>query len=318
MNGVALWANMLIALREGVEASLVVGIIIAYLYKVGRKDILPALWVAVIVSALIPLGLGALFTFVINDAMLQQMLGTDLFHIQEMAGGYLSIFAVILVTWMIFWMGKNSHHMARSIASEAKEALEKGNAKGLIAMAALAVLREGLETAVFVWGVVKSTGTTGMIEPALGVAIGLVAAIIIGYAVYRGSSVINLRLFFTVTGYFLIFVAAGIFMYGFGDLQEAGIIPGWGTHVYDLSFIAAAMYSNPITHFIFVLLNAFFNVQHLLAPTMVQLVAWVAYLVVVLTLFTLQIKGVLWNENTQASSPLSQSAPQSTASSPAD
>lgn len=99
-------ANFLIALREGVEAALVVGILIAYIYKVGRKDIMPKLWLGVALAAVIPLGLGVWWTWGPY---------TITFQTQEILGGSLSIVAMAFVTWMIFWMGKNSRKLAQSV-----------------------------------------------------------------------------------------------------------------------------------------------------------------------------------------------------------
>lgn len=127
-------ANFLIALREGVEAALVVGILIAYIYKVGRKDIMPKLWLGVALAAVIPLGLGVWWTWGPY---------TITFQTQEILGGSLSIVAMAFVTWMIFWMGKNSRKLAQSVRAQAEEALDAGNVMGLVWLAIISVGREG-------------------------------------------------------------------------------------------------------------------------------------------------------------------------------
>lgn len=277
-------ANFLIALREGVEAALVVGILIAYIYKVGRKDIMPKLWLGVALAAVIPLGLGVYWTWGPY---------TITFQTQEILGGSLSIVAMAFVTWMIFWMGKNSRKLAQSVRTQAEEALDAGNVIGLVWLAIISVGREGAETAVFVWATVKSSGEQGVVGPAAGVLLGLVAAIVVGYLIYKGSVLIDIHKFFAVTGYLLIFVAAGIVMYGVKDLQEAGVIPGYAVNLYNfadvIKDIAGAWW--------FVLLRAFFNLDILFAPTIAQLGAWVAYLAVVLPLFTLQLHGVIFTDS---------------------
>ena len=273
--------NLLIALREGVEAALIVGIIVAYLVKVGRRDVLPKLWIAVIVAAAIPLGLGVYWTWGPT---------TLTFQAQEILGGAFSIVAVGFITWMIFWMGKNSRKMTAELRDKAESALESGNTTALVWMAAIAVFREGAETAIFVWGVVASTGTTNNVWPAVGVVLGLLIAVVIGWLIYKGSVAINLKMFFNVTGYLLIVVAAGVLLYGIGDLQEASVIPGWGICLYDQSALIAPVAST----WWFVLLRAFFNVHYLFYPTHLQFICWIVYLVVVLVLFTLQIKGVIF------------------------
>ena len=274
---------MLIALREGVEAALIVGILVAYINKVGRKDVLPKLWIGVILAAAIPLGAGVYWTWGPY---------TITFQTQEILGGSFSIIAVLFITWMIFWMGMNSRKIGAGVADQAKEALESGNTWGLVWIAIISVAREGAETAIFVWATVKSSGTTGMVWPAVGVVCGLLLAIVIGYLVYKGSVAINIHLFFNITGYLLILVAAGVMMYGIGDLQEASVIPGWGIYLYNFSDLITGVAGT----WWFVLLNAFFNVQYLFSPTHAQFAGWIIYLVVALVLFTLQINGKIWTE----------------------
>ena len=270
-------ANLLIALRESVEAALIVGIIIAYLVKVGRKDILPKLWIAVVISAAIPLGLGVYWTW---GPM------TITFQTQEILGGVFSLIAVFFITTMIFWSGNNSKKLSDYQGDVAK-ALETGSTWGVLSMVVIAVIREGAETALFVWSVVKSSGSSGVMEPALGVLAGLIGGIVVGYLVYKGSVKINLRYFFNIIGYLLIVVAAGIFLYGFHDLQEASVLPGWGVFLWDYTTLITPL----LQQWWFVLLNAFFQIQYLFQPTALQLTAWVIYLIAALVLFTLQING---------------------------
>ncbi|WP_072042049.1 iron uptake transporter permease EfeU [Nigerium massiliense] len=271
-----LLANFLIALREGVEAALIVGILVGFLVKMNRRDALPALWLGVVIAVVLPFGAGA--------AMIWGPYSLT-FEAQETIGGTLSIIAAGFVTWMIFWMGRNSRQVSLEVGSSAAQALEKGSSWALVWLAILSVGREGVETAVFVWGVVRSSAHTAVWEPVLGVAAGLVVATVIGWLIYRGSRAINLRAFFAVTGFLLIFVAAGIVLYGLGDLQEAGVLPGWGVTVYD----ASGLIVDHAGSLWFVLLNAFFGVQYLLAPTHLQLAGYLLYLIPVLVLFTRQL-----------------------------
>ncbi len=282
--------NFLIALREGVEAALVVGILVAYINRVGRTDILPKLWIGVVLAAAVPLGLGVYWTW--GPVTLT-------FQAQEILGGTFSLIAGVFVTWMIFWMGKNSRKMTQNIKKQAEEALESGNVMGLVWLAVVSVAREGAETAIFVFGVVKSANTTGVVEPALGVLVGLIAAIIVGYLVYKGSVLIDLHLFFNVTGYLLIFVAAGIMLYGVHDLQEASVLPGWGTYLYDFNWVITPV----LSQWWFVILNAFFNLQYLFAPSAMQFAIWAIYLIIVFPLFTLQIKGKIFTDKSGKEKP---------------
>ncbi|MBI5027456.1 MAG: FTR1 family protein, partial [Actinobacteria bacterium] len=218
--------NFLIGLREGLEASLVVSILIAYLVKTGRRHLLPKVWAGVGLAVAISLVFGALLTFVPKGLS---------FSAQEFIGGTLSIAAVGLVTWMIFWMAG----AARTIASDLRRQVDaaEGSSWSLPLIAALAVGREGLETALFVWAATKSAAADGgtTAGPLLGALAGLLVAIALGYALYAGAVRINLGRFFAITGGFLILVAAGVLAYGVHDLQEAGFLPGLNNLAYDVS-----------------------------------------------------------------------------------
>ncbi|AXE37496.1 iron uptake transporter permease EfeU [Acidipropionibacterium virtanenii] len=274
-------ANLLIALREGFEASLVVGIIAAYLVKAGRRDLMSRLWFGVGLAALIPLGVGAILTWGPK---------TLTFQAQEILGGGLSLVAVAMVTWMIFWMGKNSRELKHDIESDLTKSLRNhGSGWGVVWIAILAVGREGVETALFIWATVKSSMRTSTVATTAGVVAGLALAVVLGWAVYRGAVRINMHRFFALTGGFLILVAAGIVSYGVGDLQEAGLLPGIMTHAWDYS--AALPASTSPIYWLYVVLVAMFQVNP--APTVLQTIAWWVYLIPVLALFIAQVNGRL-------------------------
>ena len=272
-------ANLLIALREGLEAALVVSIIVAYLVKTDRRDALPKLWIGVGLATLIPLVAGAIMTWGPKTLSFQG---------QEILGGTLSFVAVDLVTWMIFWMGKNARELKGELEGSLSKALaEDGSGWGVVWIAVVAVGREGVETALFVWATVRSSIETSIMQTTVGVVTGLVIAIVLGVLIYQGAVRINFRIFFATTGYFLVVVAAGIVAYGIGDLQEAGVLPGIMSHAWDLSSYLPAS-TSPL-HWLYVLLQAMF--QFNLQPTVLQAVGWCLYIVPVLTLLTLQIRG---------------------------
>lgn len=265
--------NFLIGLREGLEASLVVSILLAYLVKSGRRHLLPKVWAGVGVAVAASLGIGALLTFGPKGLS---------FTAQEVIGGVLSIVAVGLVTWMIFWMAG----AARTIASDLRGQVDAAadNAWSLPLIAALAVGREGLETALFVWAATKAAaadgaGTTG---PLLGALLGLLVAVALGYAMYAGAIRINLGRFFAITGGFLVLVAAGVLAYGVHDLQEAGVLPGLNTVAFDVS---AAVPPGSVAG---TLLKGIFNFSP--APSVLETVVWVAYVAVVGTLFVRTVR----------------------------
>ena len=257
--------NALIGLREGLEASLVVSILVAFLVRTDRRRELPKVWLGVALAVAVSVGVTLALT------LTQQALT---FEAQELLGGSLSIIAVGFVTWMIFWMRR----VGRTIAAELRGGLERAIAMGSVAvvvMAALAVGREGLETAVFFVAAAQAAGeTTG---PLIGFLLGIAVAIVLAYLIYRGAITLNLGKFFTVTGVLLVFVAAGILAYGVHDLQEARFLPGLNTLAFDVS---AAV---PADSWYGVLLKGIFNFSP--QTTVLEAVVWVLYVAVVLTLF---------------------------------
>lgn len=216
-------SNYLIGLREGLEASLVVGILVAYLVRTGNRNRIGLVWAGVGLAVGISLIFGAALTF--SSAAMS-------FRAQEAFGGFLSIVAVGFVTWMVFWMKS----AARGLKGELHGRLDKALAAGGFALATVAfvaVVREGLETALFLWAAVKATGQNGV--PLLGALLGLATAVVLGWLIYRGALRLNLATFFKWTGAALIIVAAGVLAYGVHDLQEAGILPGLDSLAWDVS-----------------------------------------------------------------------------------
>jgi len=260
-----MFANFLIGLREGLEAALVVGILVAYLVRSERRDRLPQLWAGIAVAVVVSLGFGALLTF--GPQRLT-------FEAQEAIGGTLSILAVGLITWMIFWMGKTARHLKSDLQHKLDDAVDAGR-WAVAAMALLAVGREGLETALFLWAGTQATGAST--RPLLGAVLGLAVAIVLGWLVYRGALRLNLRTFFSWTGVFLVVVAGGVLSYGVHDLQEAGILPGLNALAFDVSA------QIPPSSWYGTLLKGVFNFSP--ATTWLEAGAWVAYVVPTLILF---------------------------------
>src|SRR6478752_914262 len=266
-------ANFLIGLREGLEAALIVSILIAYLVKSGRRHLLPQIWIGVGIAVAVSLAFGAALTFGPKGLT---------FEAQELIGGLLSIVAVGFVTWMIFWMAK----AARTLSGELRAQLDKAADAGrwsLTVVAMLAVGREGLETALFLWAATQAAarGTGSTAGPLLGAALGLVLAMVLGYLIYRGALKINLGRFFTWTGAFLIVIAAGVLAYGVHDLQEAGLLPGLNNLAWDVSgsLDESSWYG--------ALLKGVFNLSA--QTTWLQLAVWTLYVAVTMTFF---VRGV--------------------------
>jgi high-affinity iron transporter len=259
--------NFLIGLREGLEASLVVSILVAFLVRSGRRSVLPRVWLGVGIAVLVSVGV----TFAL--ALTQQALT---FEAQETFGGGLSIIAVGFVTWMIFWMRRTARTISADLRGRLESAIQMGST-AVVVMAGLAVGREGLETALFFFTAAQAAGETT--QPLIGFLLGIAVAVALAYLIYRGAVQLNLSRFFMITGVLLIFVAAGILAYGVHDLQEAAVLPGLNTLAFDVS---AAI---PPDSWYGTLLKGIFNFSP--QTTVLEAIVWVAYVAVVLTLFLL-------------------------------
>jgi len=256
--------SFLIGLREGLEAGLVVSILIATLVRADARDRLGAVWTGVAAAVALSLSFAAVLTF--TSASLPAG-GQDTF------GGVLSLLAVCFVTTMVFWMRRNARNLSGDLKARVNEALGRGGR--MVALTAfLAVAREGLETSLFLWTTAKSAGQAR--GPALGAGIGILLAVVLCWGLYRRVLKINLTKFFAATGIVLIVIAAGVLAYGLGDLQESNILPGYTAHAFNLTGIdAGSWYATLIAG----TLN--------LTPTMswLQVSGYVLYLVPTMTLF---------------------------------
>jgi len=257
--------NFLIGLREGLEAALVVGILIAYVVKVKRTDVLPRIWIGIAIAVVVSLGVGAILTW--------GPYGLS-FQAQEAIGGGLSIIAVGFVTWMIFWMAKTARSLKHDLENRMDVAL-LGAGWGIVLLAFLSAGREGIETALFVWATVDASPDT--LIPLLGALLGIITAVVIEILIYRGFVRINLGKFFTWTGGFLIIVAAGVLAYGIGDLQEAGLLPGGSATAWDLSTVIdpSSWYGT--------VLQGIVNFNP--TPSWAQVIVWALYLAITVPAF---------------------------------
>ncbi|MEO7422269.1 MAG: iron uptake transporter permease EfeU [Ornithinibacter sp.] len=259
-------SNALIGLREGLEAALVVVILLAFLVKTNRRWAIPYVWLGVGTAVALSVVLGAVLTFGTRQLS---------FEAQELIGGTASIIAVAFVTVMVFWMKS----AARTISGELKGKLDKALDLGPLAVALVGFLgvgREGLETAIFFYATAQAAGA-GNNLPLLGWAVGLGGAMVLGWLIYRGALKINLARFFRWTGVALVLVAGGILSYGIHDLQEAGFLPGLNTLAFDISSTIepGSWYA--------VLLKGTLNFTP--QTTWLQAIAWVLYVGTVMTLF---------------------------------
>jgi high-affinity iron transporter len=264
-------ASFVIALREGIEAALIVSIILAYLKQLGATDRARLVWWGTGLAVLLSVAVGtAIF---IAGAEFE---GTA----EQVFEGLVTLAAVGVLTWMIFWMRRQGARIKSELQEKVDTALVAGGL-ALAGLAFFAVLREGIETALFLFAAAKGTAVEGTaVAPATqvtGAVLGLVLAVVLGVLLYRGGIRMNLRTFFRVTGMILIVVAAGLFAYSLHELQEAGWLPFLETHAYDLSA------SLPDDEGAGAILRGL--VGYNADPTWLEVVGWAAYLVVVGGLF---------------------------------
>jgi high-affinity iron transporter len=218
--------TFVITLREGVEAALIVGIIAAFLVKEGHREALRQMWVGVAIAVVLCLGV-AIALEVVNQDLPQKE--------QEGLETVIGLIAVAAVTYMIVWMRRNARGIKSTLEGEAASALAAGSTMALVGMAFLAVLREGLETSVFLLAAFQQSTDTA--AAGAGAVLGLLAAVAIGLGLYRGGVRINLSRFFRVTGLVLVFVAAGLLATAAHTAHEAGWINSLQSQAIDLSWL---------------------------------------------------------------------------------
>src|SRR3954467_3146866 len=218
--------TFVITLREGVEASLIIGIIAAFLVKEGRRDAMRQMWMGIAIAVVLCIGV-AVGLEVVGQQLPQKQ--------QEGLETVIGLIAVSAVTYMIVWMRRHARGIKAQLEGEAASALASGSTMALVGMAFLAVLREGFETSVFLLAAFQdSTDTTAA---GAGAIIGLVAAIAIGLGIYRGGVPINLTRFFRATGLILVFVAAGLLSASLHTAHEAGWFNSLQGQALDLTWL---------------------------------------------------------------------------------
>ena len=252
--------TFVIGLREGVEAALIVGIIAAFLRQEGRRDALRWVWLGVLAALAICAAVGVGL----------QILNADLpQREQEGLETVVALVAVGMVTGMILWMRRHARGMAGELRESAAAALAKGSVGALVGMAFFAVIREGLETAVFLLAAFQSS--TNATAAGFGALLGVLAAVVIGAGIYRGGVKINLARFFRVTGLVLVLVAAGLVASAAHTAHEAGWLNTGQAQALDLSWLVV-----PGT-WTASLLTGMLGLQP--QPTVVEVIAYLVYLV---------------------------------------
>lgn len=200
-------ASFLIALREGFEAALIVAIVLAFVKRSSRPDMARAVWLGTFAAIALAAAVGVILHLTIDG--LEGEARTRTF-------AAICIAAAALLTWMIFWMRKNSRHLKRELEGKAGAAVMESSAIGLAMVAFLAVAREGLETALFL---ISATAEDDAFSVLVGTVVGLAVAVVLGVVIYRGAHKFNMRRFFQVTGALIIVFAAGLVSKGIAFLQ---------------------------------------------------------------------------------------------------
>ncbi|MER7691075.1 iron uptake transporter permease EfeU [Streptomyces sp. NPDC097610] len=263
--------SFLIGLREGLEAGLIVSVLIATLVRSDQRARLPHVWTGVAAAIGLSMSFGAVLTFTAAN-----LPGKS----QEAFGGTLSLVAVVFVTAMVFWMRRSARTFSGEIKQKVTAALGMG-AGVLIATSFLAVGREGLETALFLWTTAQAAGSSS--GPLAGAAVGLLIAAALCWGLYRRVLHINLTRFFSITGAVLIVIAAGVLGYGMRDLQEATVIPGGTSYAFDLS-----AHLDPASWYVTVVQGTLNLTPQM---TWLQVGVYGAYLAIVMTLFVRGVRG---------------------------
>jgi high-affinity iron transporter len=252
--------TFVIGLREGLEASLIVGIVAAFLKRNGRSREMWALWTGVSLGVLLCLAGGIALRIAERNLPQRQQEGLETI---------VGLVAVAFVSWMVLWMRAHARELKGELEANAAAALATGSAWALILMAFLAVLREGFETAVFLLAILQSSTNTG--TSMIGAALGIVVAVIIGFGIYRGGVKINMARFFRITGVVLVLVAAGLLATAAHTAHEAGWLNSLQGEALNLGWLVDPGSVRAA------LLTGMFGLQP--QPVWAEVIAWLVYAV---------------------------------------
>ena len=254
-------ASFLIMLREGLEAALIVGIILAYLAKTGHRSRSGSVWTGTLAAVLMSILAGGLIFMTA---------GSIDGRAEELFEGIAMLTAAAVLTYMIFWMRRQALNIRAHLQAQVNTAIESGSGLALGLLAFVAVGREGIETALFLFAAAQAASPYAT---TLGGVLGLGTAAVLGYLLYRGTYRMNLRAFFNVTSVLLLLFAAGLLAHGIHEFHEAAVIPAVIEQVWDINPVLDE--ASTLGSF----LKAIFGYNG--NPSLVEVLAWVGYLVLV-------------------------------------
>jgi high-affinity iron transporter len=254
-------ASFLLSLREGIEAALIIGIVLGALRKLNRTELVPAVWYGTISAVIVSLIAGVLLT-----AFGLSLEGAA----EQIFEGVAMLLAASVLTWMIFWMSRQARSIKSELEAGVNRAVSTGGWRALFGLAFLAVVREGVELALFLTAATFASDAQSTI---LGALVGLGAAILLGWGLFASTVRLDLRRFFQVTGFLLILFAAGLVAHGVHEFNEVGWIPSVVEHVWDF---------NPIldeNSTLGLMLKALFGYNG--NPSLTEVLAYLAYYVAI-------------------------------------
>ena len=279
--------GFLTGLREGVEAALIIAIILAYLAKTGNARYFGRIWIGVGAAIVLSVVAGVAIFVTLGELPA----GTE-----QVFEGLTMLLAAGVVTWMLFWMRRQAASVSSELRAAVDKALTEGSLWALTILAFIAVIREGVETALFLVAQASAAGTdTGAVSLLIGASLGLATAAVLGYGFYRGSRRLNLSTFFRWTGIALVFIAAGLVSHGVHEFIEAGVITIGTETAFDVSAILP--HDGPIGS----ILRALFGYTS--TPEWATFIAWLAYIAIVLPLYLRPVKPAQAQARASESSP---------------
>lgn len=254
-------ASYLLSLREGLEAALIIGIVLGMLGKLSRRDLLPNVWYGVISATVVSLVI----------ALLLQYFGASLEGVaEELFEGLTMLLAAGILTWMIFWMRRQSRTIKSDLEEDVRRVSISGSRSALFLLAFLAVLREGIELALFLTATSLTTGGQGTL---IGAILGMVTAVALGWVLFTTTIHLDIKRFFQVTAFLLVLFAAGLVAHGVHELNEANIIPAVVAHVWDINWLIDE------ASFVGLILKSMFGYNG--NPSLTEVLAYLSYFAVI-------------------------------------